>query len=80
MRIRASREYVNLRLPNVLPGELNQGSESDDQKKNDGHHAVVLCDSLLPTIEKFRRESKLNFPGGRRTGLKAALPVMERGK
>jgi hypothetical protein len=50
---------VNLRLPNVLPGELNQGSESDDQKKNDGHHAVVLCDSLLPRIEAFARESKL---------------------
>ena len=54
------REYAkNLRLPNVLPVELNQGSESDDQKKNDGHHAAVLCDSLLPIIEAFLQEGKL---------------------
>jgi len=52
----------NLRLPNDLLCFNKKieaaGGQCDDQKKNDGHHAVVSLDSLSVTIEMFAPESK----------------------
>jgi hypothetical protein len=40
---------------------LNQGSVSDDQKENNGHHAVVRRNSLLHTIAASLHQCKHFF-------------------